>query len=74
MSLILKFEDAARREAFLELVRKARPELLPKLEASPVMPHLLARTDAVQDDWLTDQVRGFGRAFSDVQFRTFVPG
>ena len=71
MSLILKFESNEDRETFLDLVRREKPDLVGQLVSSPLLPHVLAHTDAKSDEWLRERIGQFGRAFEDVRFETF---
>ena len=67
--MILTFDNNQQRDAFLKLLRDARPGLAGKARATHTLPSLafLSLSDEEQA-WLEQNIGEFGKAHRDVQF------
>lgn len=70
--MILSFSGPDKRGQFVDWVRQERPDIATHLEEALSRPDLLASNlEAEQQQWISDHIAGYGRAFVDIKFETF---
>ena len=72
--MLLKFEDDSFRQRFIEKAAQERPDISHRLQQTRRLPHVLATgMTREQEEWISQNLAGIGRAFADVQFEPFTP-
>ena len=68
--MILRFQDEAERQAFLERLERERSDIYERCSSGRVLPDVVAtELDEEQEHWLRERLGS--RAFADVRFEAF---